>query len=140
MDMELANRLYVFCPDAEEGIEFIIQEIPEAVQKFSGSLREGQFLTSGYKPIKWDEKVNGDISGKKTIGYSHDERVRMYDDGYKASTIIVDKFTFASLLMQIKNPTTHSYNGYKLFELPRQNKNNNNINKVDLKKYSNNKK
>ena len=62
MDMELANRLYVFCPDAEEGIEFIIQEIPEAVQKFSGSLREGQFLTSGYKPIKWDEKVITNVS------------------------------------------------------------------------------
>ena len=139
MEMELADRLYIFCPDAEEGIEFIIQEIPDSVQKFSGSLREGQFLTSGYKPVKWDEKVNGDILQKKTLGYSHDESVRMYDGGYKASTIIVDKETFVKLLLQIKNPKTHSYNGYKLFELPRQNKTND-INKIDLKKYSTNNK
>lgn len=118
MERELADRLYVFCPDAEEGIEFVVQELPEAVVKMTNSLRNGQFLTSRYRPIKWDPSINGDISSKEQIGYSHSQLAKVYEGEYGAKTIIVDKATFISLLAQMKNPKTHSYNGYKLFELP----------------------
>lgn len=118
MERELADRLYVFCPDAEEGIEFVVQELPEAAVKMTNSLRNGQFLTSRYKPIKWDPSINGDISSKEQIGYSYSQLARVYEGEYGAKTIVVDKATFLSLLSQMKNPKTHSYNGYKLFELP----------------------
>ena len=82
--------------DAEEGIEFVIQELPEAVVKMTNSLRNGQFLTSRYKPIKWDPSINGDISSKGQIGYSHSQLARVYEGEYGAKTIIVDKATFLS--------------------------------------------
>ena len=122
MERELADRLYVFCPDAEEGIEFVIQELPEAVVKMSNALKNGQFLTSRYRPVKWDPSINGDIQDKERVGYTHSELARVYEGEYGAKTIIVDKATFVSLLSQLKSPKTHSYNGYKLFELPVLNK------------------
>ena len=132
MQYELANRLYVFCPESEKGLEFIIQEIPLSVSKFAGSLPENEFLSSGVKPVKWDEKVNGDISQRSQIGSKNTQPITLVDGSYVADTVIVDKETFSSLLMQIKNPKNHSYNNYLHFTF------NNKTNNKDLNVFTKN--
>lgn len=122
-ELNYANRLYVFCPSVGQGLEFIVQELPDAVAKFAGSLPEGQFLSSGVKPINWDEKVNGDIDTKDELGTRHSQQVLMRDGSYRADTVVVDSDTFLSLLHQIKMPKKHDYNGYLVFNLKlKQNK------------------
>ena len=119
MDMELADRLYVFCPDFENGIEFILQDIPPSLAHLIGTLGNGKFLTSGYKSVEWDEKINGNLSSKTIVGHNHATLARVREGEYGAKTIVLDKQAFVALLMQMKNPKTHTYNNYKLFEIPR---------------------
>ena len=117
--MELANRLYVFCPGVEQGLEFIIQELPGSIQRMTGTLPPGKFLSSGVKPITWDEKINGDLRSKESIGTQYSEEVLFRDGSFKADTIVIDRDTFLSLLQQLKNPIKHDYNGYLVFDIGR---------------------
>lgn len=117
---ELANRLYVFCPDSPQGIEFCVQEINESVAKFSGSLPPGTFLSSKDTLVTWTH-INGDkpLSEQK-CGYHHTHTVNVRDGGsYKAATIIVSTSTFLDLLDQRSNPVEHQSTGYKIFSLSR---------------------
>lgn len=133
--MQLADRLYIFCPDYPNGIEFCLQEISENIAKLIGGLKPNCFLSSREKEVDWNEEINGERSNISKVGSTKSQLINVNGDSYTATTIVVDRNTFENLVRQIQNPTIEKHTKYKMFDVSRQDKNLNNKNKEKVNNY-----
>ena len=119
MDMKLADRLYLFCPELpDKGLEIILQELPSPLEKLSGTLPENAILSSGVSSVEWDEEINGKRTpGSTRIGSRASLEVKVRKGVYRATTIIVSKETLLDFVKQIKQDKKHSYNNYTIFDM-----------------------
>lgn len=121
--MDLANQIYVFCPDIEKGFMFYDQSPSGAVTEMTESLPDGKFWSSGEKIVEWDDEFNGKRA--ENIGVNNHisvivnaEKLRLHDDGKDLNviTIIVSHNNFLKLLYQIDNPVMESQQQYKVLD------------------------
>ena len=119
MELELANVVYVFCPRFKKGIMFYDQSPSGAVAKFSGSLKEGEFYSSGEVIVEWDDNKNGVRTYEvKKSHISHKINIEVKNgDTFEATTILVPDEVFGDLCVQIKNPVFRGE--YKFLDLNR---------------------
>ena len=122
MEFELANQIYVFSPDCKKGIMFYDHSPSSDVAKFSGSLPEGKFWSSGEEIVEWNEEINGSKIDNIPVNSQvslliNSQKVRVYDgDSFASSTIIVSHENFLKLLKQIEHPVMESNQQYNILD------------------------
>ena len=121
-NLQLTDRIYVFCPEVEQGFMFYNQSPSGAVAEFSGYLPEGKFWSSGESIVEWDEEINGvrresyPVTDNKSL-MVEGRHIRVRDGKpLNVYTIIVSKNNFMNLLNQIVSPKYEPENGYKVLD------------------------
>ncbi len=118
---DLADIVYVFCPELDRGILFYDQSPKGAVAKFAGSLPAGQFFSSGFREAEWDNSINGerrqDVFPNQLISFVTNVDLYPTINGYSNSitTVMVSLDTFKKVVKQLRENKVEP-NGYTLVD------------------------
>ena len=120
--MELADQVYVFCPEYGKGIMFYDQSPTGIISEMTGTLPDSKFWSSGEKVVEWNDNINGVKDNevpvnKHTSLLVECKSINVPDgDSYTVSTIMVSKENFMKILSQTEKPTMESSGRYKIID------------------------
>lgn len=127
IDRELADEVYIFCPEINTGVMFYNNSPSGAIADFAGTLPVGKFWYGTYKKVEWNNEVNGikdnnlpvsnDVSLITNIQKKTGRTTNGSSGSYNAVTIMVSYDTFLDVVTQLKNPTNDRDNRHYVLDL-----------------------
>ena len=127
----LADEIFLYCPELDEGIMIIDQSPTGAVKRLTGGLPEMKFWSSGERRMAWDESLNGkkeevlafrpssfELTSDKPVSLLvNRKKVKAIEGEYNVSTILITFDNFKKVLEQIDSPTYDPDYGNKVIQL-----------------------
>ena len=120
---QLADQVFVFCPNMEIGIMFYDQSPAGPIAKLVGSLPKGKYWSSGEDAATWKEELNGKRNNQLVVDNETsllvERKIIKVNGGasFKVSTIMVSEDNFNDLISQIDNPTYASQQNYESYKV-----------------------